>query len=92
GRRVARQCRQRRRRDRAAGLDGGCERRTWRLLLHTVARLRRRQNKTRKRLQRREAVHGDANLDRAAAEGQRRGLAVQIWKAADLDAYGCFAN
>ena len=26
-----------------------------------------------------EAVHGDANLDRAAAEGQRRGLAVQIW-------------
>ncbi|KAE8637500.1 hypothetical protein CSA_023901, partial [Cucumis sativus] len=39
-----------------------------------------------------EAVHGDANLDRAAAEGQRRGLAVQIWTAADLDAYGCFAN
>ncbi|KAE8637144.1 hypothetical protein CSA_011808, partial [Cucumis sativus] len=33
-----------------------------------------------------------ANLDRAAAEGQRRGLAVQIWTAADLDAYGCFAN
>ncbi|KAE8649463.1 hypothetical protein Csa_018891, partial [Cucumis sativus] len=63
-------------------VDGGCERRTWRLLLHTVARLRRRQNKTRKRCR-----SGPGSGGRATG-----GLAVQIWTAADLDVYGCFAN
>ncbi|KAE8648283.1 hypothetical protein Csa_023875, partial [Cucumis sativus] len=60
----------------AAGLDGGCERRTWRLLVHAAALTSTETEQGRGNgCSGGEAGHGDADLDRAAAEEQRRGLA-----------------